>query len=219
MKIVSLVPIKMNNERLPGKNTMEMKNGKPLINCILETLNKVDRINRKYVFCSNEEIKKYLIPNIEYLKRSVDLDQPNSNATQFIDAFIKEVDADIYICAFATAPFISSKTINLCLDKILNEGYDSAFTASKLQDFIWKDGSPMNYDIQNIPRTQDLDPLLVETGGLYIFKKDVFKNHKRRIGFNPYIHEASLLEAIDIDDREDFDMANCLLEIHYNSNK
>lgn len=218
MRIVSLVPIKMNNERLPGKNTMQMKNGKPLINCILETLNKVEIINEKYVFCSNDEIKKYLIPNIKYLKRSKELDKPNSNATQFIEAFINEIDADIYVCAFATAPFISSNTIELCLDKVLNCGYDSAFTATKLQDFIWKDGSPMNYDIKNIPRTQDLEPLLIETGGLYIFRKDVFVGHKRRIGFNPYIHEASLLEAIDIDDMEDFNIANCLLDIHYNGN-
>ena len=41
MKTVAFVPIKLNNERLPGKNTKCFINGKPLITYILDTLKKV----------------------------------------------------------------------------------------------------------------------------------------------------------------------------------
>ena len=37
MKTVAFVPIKMNNERLPEKNTKEFSNGRPLISYVLET--------------------------------------------------------------------------------------------------------------------------------------------------------------------------------------
>ena len=36
MKVVALVPIKMNNERTPGKNTKRFHDGTPLIQCILK---------------------------------------------------------------------------------------------------------------------------------------------------------------------------------------
>lgn len=35
---VAFVPLKLNNERLPGKNTKPFTNGKPLITYILSTL-------------------------------------------------------------------------------------------------------------------------------------------------------------------------------------
>ena len=41
MKTVAVVPIKMNNERLPGKNTKCFDNGEPLIKYVLSSLSKV----------------------------------------------------------------------------------------------------------------------------------------------------------------------------------
>ena len=38
MKVVALVPIKMNNERTPGKNTKQFDDGTPLIQFILKAL-------------------------------------------------------------------------------------------------------------------------------------------------------------------------------------
>ena len=58
MKIVAFVPIKMNNERLPGKNTKSFDNGEPLIYYILDTLRKVNELDEIYVYCSSEEICK-----------------------------------------------------------------------------------------------------------------------------------------------------------------
>lgn len=72
-------------------------------------------------------------------------------------------------------------------------------------------GKPLNFDAANIPRSQDLEPIYRETSGVYVFKKEVFKKYRRRIGENPYIAEVSYREAIDINEVEDFDMAEKLL--------
>ena len=56
-KIVSFIPIKLNNQRLPGKNLMDLE-GKPLCNYLFDTINQVDTIQKKYVYCSDEKIKK-----------------------------------------------------------------------------------------------------------------------------------------------------------------
>ena len=61
MKIVSFIPIKLNNQRLPGKNTMIL-NGRPTCDYIFVTISKVDSIDEKYVYCSDEAIKPYIQP-------------------------------------------------------------------------------------------------------------------------------------------------------------
>ena len=60
MKIVAVVPMKLNNVRLPQKNTKKFKNGNPLCWYILSTLLKSEHIDEVYVYCSNEEIKNYI---------------------------------------------------------------------------------------------------------------------------------------------------------------
>ncbi len=77
MKVVSFIPIKLNNQRLPGKNTM-MLNGRPTCDYIFETVSNINKIDEKYVYCSNEEIKPYIAPyahkGLSFLKRDVYLD-------------------------------------------------------------------------------------------------------------------------------------------------
>ena len=67
MKIVAIMPIKLENERLPGKN-IKLLAGKPLLHYQLEELLKVQRINERYVYCSDENIKNYLLPGIQFIK-------------------------------------------------------------------------------------------------------------------------------------------------------
>lgn len=109
-----------------------------------------------------------------------------------------------------TAPFISAESIKTGLDAVISGEYDSSFAAKKLQDFLWKDGEPFNYELDSIPRTQDLEPLHEETSGFYIYKQDVICNLGRRIGDKPYIVEVGEIEGIDIDEEEDFMIADAV---------
>jgi CMP-N-acetylneuraminic acid synthetase len=210
MKVVAFVPIKLNNERLPDKNTKQFDNGKSLITYILETLNKIDEVDEKFVYCSQERIKKYLPEGITYLSRPETLDLSSTKINEVIDAFVNTIDADIYILTHATAPFIDVKTIREGIDKVKTNNYDSAFSVQKLQEFLWNEHLPINYDLASIPRTQDLPSIYLETTGLYIFTKTLWKNFGRRIGFNPYLIEVTKVEAIDINTYEDFFIANAV---------
>ena len=69
MKVTAFVPMKLNNERLPGKNTKSFTNGKPLCQYILNTLLKVEGIDEIYVYCSDQSIMLYLPKGIKFLKR------------------------------------------------------------------------------------------------------------------------------------------------------
>ena len=132
MKIVAVVPIKTNNERLPGKNT-KLLGGVPLVRHVLRSLIDVSSINERYVFCSDDGVGKHLLPGIAFLERDAALDLPDSNFTQIFESFSKEVCADIYVYAHATAPFVTAETIGGCIDAVKSGKHDSAFCAVKIE--------------------------------------------------------------------------------------
>jgi len=209
-KIVAVVPMKLNNRRLPQKNTKSFTNGEPLCQYILSTLLQIEKISDVYVYCSNPEIKYYIPDQILYLKRSDGLDQDSTKMNEVLKCFAQEVPADIYVMAHTTAPFISMHSIRIGLEAVESGEYDSAFSVKRLQDFLWRDGIPFNYNLKCIPRTQDLPILYEETNGFYIYKDNVISAMGRRIGDKPYMVEVDKIESIDIDEPEDFIIADAI---------
>jgi len=209
-KIVAVVPMKLNNTRLPQKNTKAFSNGAPLCSYILNTLLDIKIIDEIYVYCSNPNIKHYIPEGIKYLQRSETLDSDNTKMNEVLRCFAYDVDADIYVMTHTTAPFISAESIQKGISAVCTEDYDSAFAAKKLQDFLWKDGKPFNYKLTDIPRTQDLPVIYEETSGFYIYKSSVIIENERRIGERPFIVEVGEIESIDIDEAEDFIIADAI---------
>ncbi len=205
-KIVSFIPIKLNNQRLPGKNIMNI-NGRPLCEYLFSTIAGIDEIDEKYVYCSDESIKQYIPKEINFLKRDSYLDGFQVKGLEIIDYFVKDVDADIYILTHVTQPFTKASSIIEGLNKVLYEGYDSAFSCVCIQDYCWYKGKPFNYDMNDIVVTQELEPVYMETGAFFIFRKEVFTKLGRRIGNNPYRCVINNLEAVDIDTAEDAEFA------------
>lgn len=210
MRIVAIVPMKLNNRRLPQKNTMSFTNGNPLCTYILSTLLNVDDVDEIYVYCSNPDIREFIPDGVNYLRRSESLDQDTTNINEVLQCFANEVYADIYVMTHTTAPFISKESIENGLRAVKSGEYDSSFAARKIQDFFWKGGKPFNYELNSIPRTQDLPIMYEETSGFYIYKNDVITKMNRRIGERPFIVEVNGIESVDIDEAEDFTIADAI---------
>lgn len=212
MKTLAIMPIKLNNERCPGKNT-RLLGKKPLLQYELDNLKETGMLDSISVFCSSEEVVPYLPKGVDFVKRPEYLDLPTSNFTQIFAAFMDTHEADIYVYAHATAPYITVNTMRQCIEAVQSGKYDSAFCAVKIQDYLWQDGEPLNFDAANMPRSQDLKPIYRETSGVYVFTKEVFEKYHRRIGRNPFVKEVSFKEAVDINNPEDFESAIALLDV------
>lgn len=213
MKTVAFVPIRLNSKRVAGKN-LKMLGDKPLLRYILDTLVQVKHIDEVYVYCSKEEIINYLPDGVKFLKRPEYLDSDETLGKDIYEEFTKTIDADVYILAHTTSPFIKVNTIEAALCKILDEDYDSAFSAEKIQTFTWYKGKTLNYDLKEIPRTQTIEPIFVETSAFFMFKRDIWQVHKQRIGFKPYIAEVDKIEGVNIDWPEDFALAETIISSH-----
>lgn len=211
MRIVALVPVKKNSSRVPDKNFSVFYDGKSLLRLSLEKLSGIKLLDYIYVFSSSEIADKHLSgTRAQYLNRSVSLDSDSISMNHIIDEFISKVNADIYVLVHVTSPFISEKSIQEGIVSIIQGKSDSSFSVLKRQLFYWNDQFQPNYKLDSIPRTQDLPPIYVESSGFYAFNKEVFSKYYRRIGDAPHMVLVGSIESIDIDENEDYELAQLI---------
>ena len=204
MKIVAIVPIKLKSKRLKNKNFKKI-NGRPLYKYLLDKL-KFANFDEIYVDSNSSEIEEYCkLKNYKFIKRLPKLALDNANGNDLLNYHSKIINADIYFQLFITAPLLKIQTINNCIEKIKkSKKYDSILTSKSVQTWFWYKGKPVNYDPKILPRSQDADPLVFETTGLYGIRKKILLSKKARIGNKPYFYEVSDEEAIDLDNLKDF---------------
>jgi len=213
MRTVAFVPLRLNSKRVEGKN-LRLLGGKPLMCHILDTLTKVEGIDEVYAYCSSEKIKEHLPAGARFLKRPEWLDRDETLGEEIYDEFIKTIDADVYVLAHATSPFTKKETIGNALQSIIGGGHDSAFSCEEVRTFAWFKGRPLNYDLKHIPRTQTIEPVMVETSAFFMFRREVWTELHQRIGLNPYFAKVDKIEGVDIDWPDDFSLAEKIATGH-----
>ena len=214
-KIVALLPMKANSERVKGKNFREF-NGKPLFRWTLDTLLAIKEIDQVIINTDAREIlaKNGLVETdrivIRDRKKEICGDMVSMNL--IIEDDVNNVNAEIYLMTHTTNPLMTVSTVGGALESFQaqkNSGdADSLFTVDKIQTrFYTEDCSAVNHDPDNLLRTQDLEPWFEENSNLYIFTKEAFDKTNARIGKNPMMYETSKFESIDIDTPDDWDFA------------
>ena len=216
-KVVALLPMKANSERVKGKNFRELA-GKPLFKWILDELLAVAAIDKVVI---NTDARHILEENgLVETDRVIIRDRKDELCGDLVSMNliladdIKAVQADTYIMTHTTNPLITAKTIEQGLEKFHDAPlHDSLFTVNKVQTRFYKeDCSAVNHDPDNLIRTQDLEPWFEENSCLFYFTKDSFLKTNARIGETPLMMVTPPLESLDIDEPHDWEMVAALAE-------
>jgi len=222
MRIVALLPMKANSERVKGKNFRNF-GGKPLFKWVLDTLLSVAEIDLIVINTDARHIlAEYgLIDNerISIRDRHEEICGDLISMNLIIKDDIKNIDSDIYLMTHTTNPFLSRHSVEAAIEKfqiaVKAEGADSLFTVNKVQDrFYDVDAQPINHDPANLIRTQDLDPWYQENSNLYLFSKDSFYKTDARIGANPTMLVTAPYESTDIDTPDDWELGEVMVEYY-----
>ena len=211
MSTACFIPIKENSERVPGKN-FRVLNGRKLYEYIIGHVLEADCFDDIYVDTNSREIKEYveaLGKNIKVIDRLEWLAENTANGNDLLVYHQEKFPQyDYYFQLFATAPYLTPQSIRECYDFLLaSEEHDSCFTALKNMGFYWMNQTPINYRPGILPRSQDLQPMIEETTGLYGISREALKKYRCRIGRKPYIHFLSKFEAVDINTEQDLKLA------------
>ena len=214
-KIVALLPIKANSNRVKGKNFRDLA-GKPLFRWILDTLLSIDLIDKIIINTDAQEllIKKGLpiSERVEIRKRRESICGDEVSMNHVLQDDIDNIDSDLYLMTHTTNPFLEKDTIIKAITAFKaakkNNNADSLFTVNKVQTrFYSQDCKPVNHDPNNLIPTQSLEPWYEENSNLYLFTKESFEKTNARIGLNPMMQETKRIESIDIDTPEDWEIA------------
>lgn len=220
MKVVALLPMKGNSQRVPNKN-LKIFDGKPLFHVILEKLINSKYISKVIINTDSDQIANSAIDVSNDLicihKRPKSIQGDFVSMNKIIEYDINNYDSDVYLQVHSTSPLISVKTLDSAIKKMIKNSskYDSIFSVTKTQTRFYDiNCKPFNHDSNKLIRTQDLDPLFEENSGFYIFTKNSFqKSNNKRIGLKPYMFEIDKIEAIDIDEPSDFIIAETLYKL------
>jgi len=218
MKFIISIPARGGSKRLPHKNILPLA-GKPLI------LHTIDYAKHEcpdipiYVSTDDSEIEKISqTAGVNVIKRPKELSGDfvsTSAVLQHVHNCVidERFDYDYMILLQCTNPLRPSGMITDAIQKIVNDDRKSLVgitpTIQKLGKIVKNQFVPWNYIFGQ--RSQDMEPLYYENGLLYISHKSLIAEGKIIDGNPfPYIID-SLYAKVDIDTKDDFDLAEHLL--------
>ncbi|MEW6285262.1 MAG: acylneuraminate cytidylyltransferase family protein [Chloroflexota bacterium] len=217
-KLTALVPMRHHSQRVPGKNYRPLA-GKPLYQHIIETLLAVTEIDQIVVDTDSEPVLNGLrerFPQVQTIVRPEHLRADDIPMNEILIHDTAQFPADFYLQTHSTNPLLKAETISRAIRLLLSNypDYDSLFSVTRWQTrFYDKDGRAVNHNPRELLQTQDLPPLYEENSCIYIFTRANLLKNRHRIGDHPLMFEIPRLEAVDIDEESDFQLADILMRM------
>ena len=221
MKINVFLPCKKSSSRVKNKNKRRFADEYlGLIKIKLNQLLKTKLINYIYLSTNDEKIiklarslkkKKIII----HKRKDASL-STGKTVTQKLINHASEIMPDGHILwTHVTSPFVDEKIYNKAIRKYktMNRNrFDSLMTVTKLKGFIWDDLKSINYNYKKTkwPKTQEIKPLNKINSAIFLSSKKNYAKYKNRIGKKPFLFDLQRHVGLDIDDIEDFYLAEFL---------
>jgi CMP-N-acetylneuraminic acid synthetase len=215
-KIVALIPMRHNSERVPGKNYRPFS-GRPLYHQIVGNLLACQLITEVVIDTDSQKIMEdasHRFPQVRLIERPEHLRAGTVPMNDVLLYDVFQVESVYYLQTHSTNPLLRTETITKAIETFLSIGnHDSLFGVTRLQTRLYDtQGHPINHDPGILLRTQDLLPVYEENSTLYIFSREILESRKNRIGYRPIMFEVGREEAIDIDEELDFLFAEFLFK-------
>lgn len=223
---IAFIPLRCGSKSISFKNIKEFC-GKPLVYWNLEALENSNNINKIFVATDCKEIES-IVRSFCFSKVEVYIrDEENAKDTSSTESVMLEFlnkqnfkDSDLFFLVQATSPLTQTKDFDEALEKLKVENADSLITCVRTKRFFWdSNAKPINYDFTNRPRRQDFDGLFMENGAFYINTIFNIKKDENRLSGKIAIHEMKEFTAVEIDEEDDWIIAEKLMYKYILSNR
>ena len=208
--VVSLITARGGSKGIPKKN-IQYVNGKPLIWYTINS-SKNSIVNDTWVSTDDEEIAEISEKcGAKILWRPKELADDIIMPDASLVHFAENVDFDGLVFIQPTSPLLEAKYIDKGIE-MMNE-YDSVFSAYK-EHWLprWnKNGIPIDWNVDERPRRQDMEETFVENGALYITTKKNLLDSGLRYSGNIGIIEMPMLKSFQVDSKHDLEIMEKLL--------
>jgi CMP-N-acetylneuraminic acid synthetase len=214
--VVAIVPMRHASERVPGKNFRPIA-GRPLYHHVVETLLSCPAVAEVVIDTDSPLIldeAARVFPGVRLRERPPHLRGGEVPMNEVLLDAVARLDGDVFLQTHSTNPLLRAATVAGAVVALMaaRPDHDSLFSVTRRHVRLWDaHGRPLNHDPARLERTQDLAPILEENSCLYVFPRAVLEARRNRIGERPLLFEIDAVEAWDIDEEEDFRVAELLL--------
>jgi CMP-N-acetylneuraminic acid synthetase len=211
MNIIAIVPVRKGSKRVPLKNSKPFADT-TLLDIRLTMLKQITGISGIVVNTDCEGCVEIAESHgVEVFHRDPYYAGEISN-----DLFFKNVaetcPAEFMLYSEVTQPLLRLSTLQTAVDKFRTEypNIDSIMSVSPEKKFLWQDGKSLNYDSNQTPRSQTLPNIVSINWAVCITRTAHMAATSNLVGAKPYFPVLSKIESVDIDDEEDFMIAELL---------
>lgn len=211
MRVKALIAVRSGSLRVKNKNIRPFA-GSSLLEIKIQQLLKVPSLNGIVVNSNDDEIlriaSKY---DVDLVKRDSYYASNDVTMSEVYKNMAENVTADIIVFSNVTNPLVQTDKYKELIEFFLKGGdFDSVNSSNAIKEFMFLDGKPINYDLQNQPRSQDLPNIQALNFAISVISRDLMIENKNIIGYRPYLYELSEIESVDIDTMLDFEIAEYL---------
>tara|TARA_R100001129_G_scaffold11038_1_gene7265 strand:- start:10223 stop:10906 length:684 start_codon:yes stop_codon:yes gene_type:complete len=217
-KIVALMPMRHRSERVPGKNYRPFGDGKPLFHHMVDVMLACPLVEKIVIDTDSPDIKEQCAekyPQVIVLERPEHLRDGATPMNDVLLRDIQEIPSRFYMQTHSTNPLLRPETLVKAVETFFENYpiYDSLFSVTRQQTRYWDPlGRAINHNPNILLRTQDLPPVFEENSCIYIFERDTLIEKHNRIGNRPFLFEIEPVEAQDIDEEIDFQIADLIFK-------
>lgn len=227
MKTLGIILARGGSKRIPKKNLKKI-DGKSLVEISIEQAFNSKYIQDVIVSTDDIDIEKVSVKaGAKVIERPEEYRNDNTinEADNILVDLIKKLEIeksfyDIFVLLYPTAPLRTVNDIDKSIEKIINDGCDSALTLSRDQSYIWKTDingnklTPVNYDPKHrVPSAIHDYIQYKENKAVYVFKRELIIETNCRIGGKIGYVLMSSLNSIDIDIADDLELVKILSKI------
>ena len=109
-----------------------------------------------------------------------------------------------------TSPLLKDSSLNSIFEKYIHSGFKPITTVTMHQEYLWMNDKPINYKPICHPRSQDLPPFYTLNFAASILRVEEMKKRKNIITESPKFFPLGNIEAFDIDEEWQFNLAEQL---------
>ena len=224
MIIKVFLPCRAGSQRVKNKNIRKFNMYKfGLIELKIKQLLKVKQINEIILSTDDNKIIKF-IKHFKNKKIKLDirpkkLASSKTRTDDLIKYSSKLFDENDHILwTHVTSPFFDEKNYEDAIKfyKKNLKKYDTLIGSNFIQDFIFNLSRPINYNYKKTywPNTQTLKKLYKINNTIFLTSAKIYKNKKNRIGSKLYFYNVDKINSIDIDNLDDFRLAEKIISVN-----
>lgn len=218
-KIIAMIPARLGSKRVPKKN-LRYLGEKPLITYIIEAAQESKVFDEIYVNTESDEIGEYARKcGVKYYKRPESLSSDKTINDEFTLDFMENVKGDILIQLLPTSPFISPEEISQFVKKMMDSRVDTLVSVVDHQIACVYENQGVNFSRTEPHRSsQTMTPVRSYATVLMGWTYESFLKNMKKFGYAYHGPSGEVgyfplkgISTIDIDNEEDFDLAEAAL--------